>query len=200
MTALLVKSGIVVDSLDDDGRKSLWAAIHYSSSRRAVELLLHKGANPNFKNRSAVPALLCAVYPVRANPSSSNMLLTYGAKIDCCSPLNMTPFLFAISLNFMKEARALLEARANVRSQNYRTGSALHVAVASRYSSLDMITWLVDSDIDINQMGGGADAIVRYRKSASYQNTGQITEIGDRLLSLGVAWLNCGRVHYSCLY
>ncbi|CAG7932406.1 unnamed protein product [Penicillium olsonii] len=66
---ILIDSGIQIESQDDMGRTPLQVAAE-NSCTRAVRLLLHLGANPNFKNMNQYREGWSALFYAATNPNS----------------------------------------------------------------------------------------------------------------------------------
>jgi ankyrin repeat protein len=117
---ILIDSGIQMESQDDMGRTPLQVAAE-NSCTRAVHLLLHLGANPNFKNMNRYWEGWSALFYAAKNPKSPGngnksiirALVIYGAELDTKSHAHKTPLLYAISQGATKQAQALFEYGAN---------------------------------------------------------------------------------------
>ncbi|KAJ5366197.1 hypothetical protein N7541_000138 [Penicillium brevicompactum] len=122
---ILIDSGIQIESQDDMGRTPLQVAAE-NSCTRAVRLLLHLGANPNFKNMNQYREGWSALFYAATNPNSPGngnksiirALFIHGAEIDTENHAHKTPLLYAISQSAIKQAQALVECGANIMARD----------------------------------------------------------------------------------
>ena len=158
---ILIDSGIQIESQDDMGRTPLQVAAE-NSCTRAVRLLLHLGANPNFKNMNQYWEGWSALFYAATNPNSPGngnksiirALFIHGAEIDTKNHAHKTPLLYAISQSAIKQAQALVECGANIMARDANGETVLHLAASSSSCSPSLMDWLVENGADANWAGG----------------------------------------------
>ncbi|KAJ5808825.1 hypothetical protein N7474_010094 [Penicillium riverlandense] len=165
------------------GRTPLQVAADHSCTR-AVSVLLHYGANPNFKNMNQFYKGWTALFYAakRGNSSGDNKtiirtLINHGAKVDGTNEVQDTPLLHAVSQEAIIQAQVLLDSGANIMARNSKGESVLHLA--AWYP--DMMSWLIESGADVNWAGGEQKETPIFYAIRQSQNEGNVR----KLLSFG---------------
>ncbi|KAJ5766674.1 uncharacterized protein N7511_004290 [Penicillium nucicola] len=187
----LIDTGIQVESQDYRGRTPLQVAAEHSCTR-AVRVLLHLGANPNFTDmREGWTAIFYAATrpsnPRNDNKTIIQTLVMHGSELEFRNPDQATPLLHAISQGAFKQAQALIECGASIMARNAHDETVLHLAASSCSfwcCPPSMIGWLVTSGADVNWAGGQhRETPIFYAISRNYKIKAE--EYVRALLSLG---------------
>ncbi|KAJ9484323.1 hypothetical protein VN97_g9055 [Penicillium thymicola] len=188
---MLIDNGIQIDTQDSQGRTPLQVAVAYSSTR-AVSLLLHLGADPNFKNENQYWKGWTALFYAATKSSNSwsdnktiiRTLFKHGAELDFKNHAQETPLLQAVSRGAIKQAQALLDCGASIMARDANGETVLHLAILSRSWCPNMMSWLVESGADVNWAGGKqGETPIFHAIRHSYNQKG--IECAQKLLSLG---------------
>jgi ankyrin repeat protein len=131
----LIDTGIQVESQDYRGRTLLQVAAEHSCTR-AVCMLLHLGANPNFTDmmKGWTAIFYAATRP--SNPPNDNRtviraLVMHGSELEFRNPAEGTPLLDAISQGTFIQAQELIECGASIMARNVYGETVLHLAASS---------------------------------------------------------------------
>lgn len=112
----------------------------YGNHNDIVGILLHKGANPNFKSKKyGFTPIFEAVYD--GNIELAEILLSYGADINFKSKSDHTPLLIAVRENKTKMFKWLVEHGAKTDAVDGDGSTLLHWAVYVNKRSL-LFVWL----------------------------------------------------------
>ncbi|CAG8275949.1 unnamed protein product [Penicillium olsonii] len=188
---ILIASGIQMESQDNMGRTPLQIAAGHSCTR-AVRLLLHLGANPNFKNMHQYWKGWSALFYVATNlsipgngrKSIIRALVVHGAELDTRNHAQKTPLLHAVSQSAIKQSQALVECGASIMARDAHGETALHLAASSSSWCSGMLGWLVDTGADVNWSGGKHGETPIFNAIRNFY-TRQGMECIRNLLSLG---------------
>ncbi|KAJ6118960.1 hypothetical protein N7471_013580 [Penicillium samsonianum] len=188
---ILIDSGIQMESQDNMGRTPLQAAAGHSCTR-AVRLLLHLGANPNFKNMHQYWKGWSALFYAATNPSIPGngrksiirTLFLHGAEIDARNHAQKTPLLHAICQSAIKQAQALVECGPSIMARDANGETVLHLAVSSLSWCPSMLGWLVENGADVNWAGSKHSETPIFSAIRNFY-TRQGIECIQTLLSLG---------------
>ncbi|KGO51226.1 hypothetical protein PEX2_032600 [Penicillium expansum] len=185
---MLMDTSIQTETQDNQGRTPLQVAADCSCTR-AVRLLLHLGANPNFKNMSqGWSALFYAAERSRSrrndNKTIIRTLVMHGAEIDSTDHDQKTPLLHAVAQGAIRQAQALLDCGASIMATDAYGETVLHLAASSSSWCPDMTGWLVEKGADVNCAGGKQGETPIFSAIRHFYNRHGI-ECARKLLSLG---------------
>ncbi len=143
----LVANGTSPNVKDDDSVPALMLATLFGDAP-CVEQLLQRGADPNQADSAGATALLWAMPDI----DKARVLLKHGANVNAKSAtLGRTPFLIAAAYPGTVPLLELLLAQgADLRAKDAAGFSAL--ALAMRSADLDVVRFLVDKGLDLNDM------------------------------------------------
>ncbi|THC88226.1 hypothetical protein EYZ11_012330 [Aspergillus tanneri] len=188
---MLIDSGIQVDSQDSWGRTPLQVAAYYSCAR-AVRLLLHYGADPNFKNTRYSGKGRTALFYAAEKPRNSRKdnkaiirtLVMQGAQVDAIDDRQETPLLYAVSQGAIKQAQALVENGSSIMARDAGGETVLHLATRPHSGCPGMMGWLVECGADVNWAGGKQSETPIFN-AIRYSYCRQGVKSAHNLLSLG---------------
>jgi len=143
----LLRRGVNPNAKDADGTPAVMEAILYADAD-SLRLLLDYGASPNAVNGDGATALMWAI----PNVEMVKLLLAHGADVNARSTnLQRTPLLVAASYPGSVEVLRLLAAKgADLHASDRAGASAL--TLASFYSDLDAVRFLVENGSDVNDV------------------------------------------------
>ncbi|PLB48188.1 ankyrin [Aspergillus steynii IBT 23096] len=150
-------AGVPVDSRNDFGLILLQVATA-NSCVRAVRVLLHYGADPNFRGTHQYRERPIALFYTATKPRSCRKdntaiiraLISHRAHVNIVNSEQKSPLLFAILKGAIKQAQTLLESGSNLMTRDTEGQTALHLAVLLLSYSLDMLNWLVSEGVNVN--------------------------------------------------
>ena len=154
----LVAGGTSPNVKDDDSVPALMLATLFGDAP-CVEQLLQRGADPNQADSAGATALLWAMPDI----DKTRVLLKHGANVNGKSTsLGRTPFLVAAAYPGTVPLLELLLAQgADLRAKDATGFSALGLAMQS--ADLDVVRFLVDKGLDLNDMPIAAQSAIYAR-------------------------------------
>ncbi|QTF48925.1 putative ankyrin repeat protein [Acanthamoeba polyphaga mimivirus] len=137
----------------------LMLACRYSSTtsdNQTIQLLLDKGANPNYlKENKYLPIILASSYShTTSNIETIGLLLKHGANINACDAEGNTALLMAIknsdTSSDFKTIKYLLDNGADVNIVGRFLKSPLHMVVEKYNINFDLVKLLLEHKANIN--------------------------------------------------
>jgi ankyrin repeat protein len=190
----LLDGGASPDARDGDGIPALMAAT-LRAGADCMKLLLDRGANPDATNSAGATALMWAVPDLER----VRLLVARGANVNAkSSNLGRTPLLIAASYPGSVELlRILLDKGAELHVRERNGTNALGCAV--RWADVDVVRFLVDRGMDVNDAGAGSATALDRALRRRYQHTIDYLmlrcgKIGRNSLLFSTHWLDPGVV------
>lgn len=153
----LLENGADINAVTADGKvciTPLIIAAHYEQFG-AVTFLINQGADVNFQDKYGYTALhYVAKSGSTSNINALNCLINHGADINAFTEFHTTALMLACAFNNVNAVKCLLHNSADVDLQD-RNGetclkSALRCACADNRSSLEILSFLLKSGVDVS--------------------------------------------------
>lgn len=167
LMALLLTQPVAVEAIKNldtatGGRTALLLATRYSKDKATIELLLDKGADPNFKDKEPGYAPLHYIAAHRATDQKIteddlcalvSLLLTYGAEINAytADKAYQTPLHLAINNKHVSVVGRLLENKADLHAKNGK--GLMAIGFAASNGDAEMVKYLHKKGTDIYKSG-----------------------------------------------